>query len=273
MAKLTDQEKAQLLALRGDTDAAQEALTELKKRGDDGVSASLAVIAAFRSQWGEVLKHVESVLTSPSCVETFNAYADMVLLAARAASETGEWDTVHSIAKMASKKLAKLDDSESHVEAVRRLSDFTKRKGDGTGFTLQEDDSPMPQRKARFEAAIAKLENSPKKRFRTPADRLDHLFALAGVLHYHAGAVLLFDQEKNLPNIFDNVVFAASSLARAGRAQDAWNAIKTKLPLWWPVDSTQIAPVELLADDALNKLMSPARREEVLRCPRGPAAQ
>jgi hypothetical protein len=60
----------------------------------------------------------------------------------------------------------------------------------------------MEERRARFEAAIEKLGSSPKSAFRTPADRLDHLFALAGVLNYHAGAVAVVRPEKGLAETF-----------------------------------------------------------------------
>lgn len=272
MAKLSKQEQAQALALRGDTDAALAALVDLKKSGGDSASASLAVIAAFRAQWSDVLPHVEEVFASPGCVDTLNVYTDMVLLAARAGAALGKWAELQELAKVALKKLNKVEDNEAHVDAVRRLGKFAARKDEGVHFTLEEPDDTLAQRKARFEGALAKLASDPKKRFRTPADRLDHLFGLASVLSYQEGAVQVFDQERALPNIFDNVAFAASALARAGRADEAWNAIRTRLPLWWPVEATQIAPVVLLADEALSTLMTPERCEEVLQCPRGPGA-
>lgn len=272
MAKLSKQEQAQELALRGETDAALAAFADLKKSGHHGASASLAVIAAFRAQWSDMLPHVETVFKSPGSVDTLNVYTDMVLLAARAGTSLGKWAELRELAKMALKKLSEVEDNEVHVDAVRRLGKFAARKGEGAHFALEEPDDTLAQRKARFEGALAKLARAPKKRFKTPADRLDHLFGLASVLSYHEGALQVFDQEGALPNIFDNVAFAASALARAGRADEAWNAIRTRLPLWWPVEATQIAPVVLLADEALSTLMTPERCEEVLRCPRGPGA-
>lgn len=273
MAKLTRQEQAQALALRGDTDAAVAALQDLKRGGGDAASASLAVIAAFRYQWSDVLSHAEVIFGAPSCIDTLNVYTDMVQLTARAAASLGNWSDVQDFAKTALKKLKGIEDNEAHAEAVRRLARLAARKGEGARFTLEDADATLAKRQARFDAALVKLAKEPKKRFKTSADRLDHLFGLACVLDYHGGAVQVFDEERALPNIFDNVAFAASALARVGRTDEAWNAVHTKLPSWWPVEATQIAPVVLLADWALSEVMTPERCELVLRCPRGPGAE
>lgn len=272
MAKLTKQEEAQMLALRGDPDAALAKLTELKSQGDDGASASIAVIAGFRAQWGEVLAHAEAVFASPTCVDTLNVYTETVQLAALAAASLGQWAELQNLAKIALKKLSKVEDNDAHVDAVKRLGKFAARKGEGAPFTLEEPDGSLSHRKTRFDTAMAKLASDSKKRFKTPSDRLDHVYGVASVLAYHDGAVQLFDRERALPDIFDNVAFAAAALVRAGRTDEAWNAVRTKLPLWWPVEAIQIAPVVLLADAALSKLMTAQRCEEVLRSPRGPGA-
>lgn len=272
MAKLTNQEQAQALALRGDLDAALAALVGLKGGGNYGASASLAEIAAFHAQWSEVLSQVESVFASPSCVDTLNVYTDMVQLAARAGAALGKWAELQDLAKMALKQLSKVGDNEAHVDSVRRLAKFAARKREEPRFTLEDSDNTLAQRKARFDGAMAKLASDSTKRFRTSAARLDHLFGLACVLGYHEGAVQVFDLERELPDIFDNVAFTASALVGAGRADEAWNAIRTRLPLWWPVEATQIAPVVLVADEALSTLMTPERCMEILRCPRGPGA-
>ena len=69
---------------------------------------------------------------------------------------------------------------------------------------------------------------------------------------------------------FDTTAFVAMSLARAGRAKDAWKAIEKAVNVWWPVDVLQVAPAALLTDEDLRPLMTAERCAQVLRSPRGP---
>lgn len=269
MAKLTPIQVAQRFALRGDIESALAELASLQAEGDVGASASLAEIAAYRSEWKDVLRHVEVVFGTPSALDTLNVYLDMVMLAAQAGRELGDWQKIGKLAEFAAGKLTKKEEDSAHVEAVRQLSDFAARNGKGT---YAADEESEEQRKVLFEGGLDKLAKKPKK-FRTPEDRLDHLFGLARVRRYYPGAVALYDQEKALPAIFDNVVFVASGLARCNRTEEAWAAIRSKLYCWWPVEDTQIAPVVLLTDEALGQLMTSERCEEVMRTVRGPEAQ
>lgn len=270
MAKLTQQEIAQRFALQGDIESAAAELSSLQRRGDIGASASLAEIAAYKGEWKEVLQRVEVVFAAPSSLDTLNVYQDMVLLVARAGMELKKWPEIRRLAKFALTKLTKKQEHEAHVEAVLELSNFAGRDGEGSYVSQDESEE---RRKARFEAGLDKLAKNTKKRFKKPADRLDHLFGLASVYGYYPGAVAIYDQEKDLPTLFDNVAFAASGLARCGRTDEAWRAIRSRVHLWWPVEVTQIAPVVLLTDDAIKPLMTPQRCKEVLGTPRGPEAK
>lgn len=269
MAKLTPIQVAQRYALRGDIKSAMTELNSLQVAGDVGANASLAELAAYRANWKEVLKHIKIVFETPSALSTFNVYQDMVMLAARAGMELGDWEGVRKLAEFASAKLTTKEADAAHVEAIRQLADFAARNGTGT---YAADDESEDQRKVRFEVGLAKLAKK-KKKFRRPEDRLDHLFGLARVYRYYPGAVELHDQERELPDLFDNVVFLASALARCDRVDEAWTAIRSKLQRWWPVEDTQIAPVVLLTDEALRTVMIPERCDEVMCTARGPEAE
>ncbi len=266
MAKLNQKQKAQMLALRGEIDAALTEFSDLRSQGDVGASASLAEIAAYQGRWRDVVTSADIVFGSPGSVKTLNVYTDLVALVARAGTELGNWEEIRRQGKLA---LAQLTKKEQDIEcraAIQNLLKFASQRGEEplyTPGTIEE------QRRVEFEAAIEKM-NKTKKKFKTPADRLDHLFGLANVYEYHPGAVLLYDQEKELPDIFDNVAFVASALARANRLEEAWAAIHAKLHHFWPVEESQVAPVVLLVDEGLRQVMTPSRCAIVLRTPRGP---
>src|SRR5262245_59786939 len=263
MAKLTQRDNAQRLALKGNVDGAVKALSVLEQSGDVGASASLAEIAAFKGKWKEVLQRVAVVLGTPSALDTLNVYQDMVLLAARAGAELRAWAEVRELTKLALKKLGKEDADEALVGSVRDLARFAARNGKGT-YGPKGD--PEARRKKEFEEALKEYR---AKKFKRPEDRVTHFFGLAMVYEYYPGAVALYDQERDRPYIFDGVAVAASALARDGRADEAWRAIRSKVNLWEPVEVTQIAPVVLVTDEALQELMTPARGMEILRTPRG----
>ncbi len=85
MAKLTKRQEAQVLALRGETDAALAAFLDLKKQGNRRRErVARGAPPRLRGDWYDVLTNVEAVLASPTCVDALNVYTDMVGLAARA---------------------------------------------------------------------------------------------------------------------------------------------------------------------------------------------
>jgi len=270
VARLTKQDEAQHLALRGDIESALAALVSLQNAGDKGASASLAEIAAFQGRWQDVLYNTRVVFESHLSFETLNVYTDMVKLVARAASETGDWSTVQGLATLALSKLTNKERDDAKIDAIRRLALFAVAKDADSTFTLRDLDEPLEQRKSRFEAALDFFAKDKKMQRKTPAERIDHLFGLARVYNYEQGALALFDQEKASSSIFATVAFTASALARCGRVEDAWTTIKERLHGWWPVEVTQVAPVILLTDGVLRHLMVHERCEWVLRTPRGP---
>lgn len=269
MATLSPREKAQVLALRGDIEAAVAELTSLQQQGDTAAHAALAEIAAFQGKWDAVMQHAPAVTADPSSIRTLNVYHDMIRLIAVAGLHLGDWAEVKRVADVAV-TASEAHSFENHAAAAAGLVRFAGARGAvSQGWRPgRYDDRPEPERIAKYEAGIAKL-SKDKKRFKTPQARHNHYVSMAKNGLLHDAAVSLYD-EGGLPDLFDSVVFVASGLARAGRSDEAWAAIRTKLGVWWPFEDTQIAPVELLADDALRPLMTPERCQEVLRTPRGP---
>jgi hypothetical protein len=274
MARLTPSEAAQQLALQGKREDAITAFSALQQRGDTGANAAVAQFAAFAGRWSDVAKHASAVAVMPSSVKTMNVYVDMVNLLALAGIHLQNWADLKDIADAALKQLAKekADKQGGQMLTARNLSAFAAAGGKRSYLwdLADRDGTPLKERAARFESAIDELAKG-NKRFKTLDARRNHLFALARTFRYREGAVGLYDRE-GVPDRFDSVIFAASALASCGRPQDAWNAVRAKLPMWWPMEVTQIAPVELLTDEALRPLMTPERCDEVLRTPRGPAA-
>jgi hypothetical protein len=126
---------------------------------------------------------------------------------------------------------------------------------------------------AKFDAAVAEAEAGEKKRWNNALERRRYLSSLAATYAARRGAIWVHDEEGIADLIhYPSIVFAASSLARAGRADDAWRVVENTLARWWPVDVAQVVPVELLIDEGLRPLMTPERCAWVLRTPRGPAA-
>ena len=61
----------------------------------------------------------------------------------------------------------------------------------------------------------------------------------------------------------------ARTLTRAGRDDDAFDAVVAGLPHWQPLSPAHLAPMGLVWDRELGRLMTPARRRRLLTLPRG----
>ncbi len=281
MGKLKPKELAQQAALKGETDEAVTQFSALLATGDLGAAASLAEIEAFRGQWPEVLNHAYVFLRKPNSVYAGNVFTDIINLVAVAGIDEGGWPEIqteaiairkHLLADPALKKYA--NGSDVSASGLDQLIEFARSKGKtryvwdwGSDSALDED-----ARAAKFDAAAKEL-TAKSKAFKSDAERRKHLFALASNYGSHRSAVGLYDKDGIDDLIrFNPIVFTASALARAGREKEAWNVIEKGFRLWWPVDVAQVTPVALLTDEALRPLMTPPRREWVLRTPRGPMA-
>lgn len=271
MAKLSPRERAQVAALRGDVETAVAELTSLQQQGDTAAHAGLAEIAAYQGKWDAVMQHAPAVTADPSAIRTFNVYDDMIRLVGLAGLHVGRWDEIKGIAE-AAVVASEAHSLDTHAAAAAGLVAFAAARGNvSQGWRPgRYDDRPEPERAAKYDTSIAKLVKN-KKKFKTPQAQRNHYIAIAENCLLYDVALALYD-EGELPELFDSVVFVASALARAGRSDEAWTAVRSKLSVWWPFEDTQLAPVELLADEALRPLMIPERCNEVLRTPRGPQA-
>lgn len=271
MAKLSPRERAQASALRGDIEPAVAELTVLRHQGDTAALAALAEIAAFQGEWDVAMRHASVVTADPNAIKTLNVYHDMIRIVALAGIHLGRWAEVERTAA-AAVTASEACAFEAHASAAAGLASFAAGRGEvSQGWRPgRYDERPEAERVAKYDAAIAKL-GKDKKRFKSPQARRDHYVAIAENCLLYDAALALYD-EGGLPELFDSVVFVASALARAGRCDEAWTTVRSKLGVWWPFEDTQIVPVELLADDALRTVMSPERCNEVLRAPRGPQA-
>ncbi|MDF3216883.1 hypothetical protein EN962_13030 [Mesorhizobium sp. M7A.F.Ca.CA.001.09.2.1] len=264
MAKLTQLEAAQKKALGGDIEEAEQAFADLVKKGTARAAAALAEISAYRGQWHEVLGHVETSVAALDQFETFDVQIDQITLCSLAARQTESWDRAAKTAEIGRRSLGKKGDPDL-LKILARLAAFAASHG--------SEDFRLPQGvqlggAVRFAEAVVKVEGS-KKKFSDPQTRADHMIGLARVYEYHEGAVQMFEKDNTLPGIFDNVVFLAAALAKAGRSDDAWAVIRGGISDWWPVEETQIAPVVLLTDASLAPIMTAVRCAEILDTPRG----
>jgi hypothetical protein len=279
MAKLNPWQIAQQTALRGDTDGAVKQLSALLEGGKPGAAAALAEIEAFRGRWPEVLRLAFTFMRDPSAARVSNSLTDMFRLAAVAGFETGAWSGIQTELVAIRKHLRSKKDLNSYAESAdddfTALIELAKSKGkadyvwDWSCYT--EDDEKT--RDARAEAAIADqlAKHAKKKIFKDDAERRRKMLSLAGVYISYNTTLRVYDEEGADGLItFGTPAFVATSLARAGRANDAWKMVEQAVNVWWPVDVLQVAPVYLLTDPDLRPLMTPKRCAQVLRSPRGP---
>lgn len=70
------------------------------------------------------------------------------------------------------------------------------------------------------------------------------------------------------PPAFRWALEVARSLARAGATDEAWEVIEAALPQWRSDSPHRIAPVVLLTDPVLRRLITPARARQIVTTPR-----
>ena len=66
---------------------------------------------------------------------------------------------------------------------------------------------------------------------------------------------------------FETAIYAATGLVASGDEDRAWSILESKFPEWRPVDWVQVAPVAMLTEIGIRKLMTPERCLEVLSTP------
>lgn len=270
MARLKGQDAAQALALAGHIEDAEIALHKLLDQGKSSAHASLAEIAAYRGRWGLVFEHAQDMMIHPQIVATRNVYVDMAALLARCGLQLGAWHDVRRIATIACKQLHGSTLQRAYGKTAARLLKYAQSEGaipDELRLTVSAKATPD----ARLHAYRTDL-NAMQAHAATAAsqDPIQAQFALAYIYRVGAEAVALFDRTQVAPHLFHTAAFLAEALMQGGREGDAWAIIQAVLPRWWPVENTQVAPVELVTEYGLDALMTPERCVDVLCTPRGP---
>lgn len=247
---------AQAAARNGSTDAALAALLAFAEKGDIAASASLAELYAFRGEWDRVLLHVQPLIAKPDAVYAGNVVQGMLGLLWRAADETKRWED-------AAKILAKLPRSVAAFVTILSgsLKPYLAAKGKAKTPRVRDAHFTPKQLAVGYErnAASARAKNDAKALF---------LSATNAAPLYDDETIAAFPAARKLLD-FDKTLGACRAFVRKGRIDEAWEAIAPKLSEWACVEDAQVAPIELLYDPDLRRMMTPARCAEVLATPRG----
>jgi hypothetical protein len=234
-------------ARQGDVQAALDILALLASSGSAAAAASVAEILAYRGAWTEMVPHALALLAEPSAVDSDAVFVDMLRLVIRASRELDD----PSIVKRAEKAVPIAYEAlkQSALRDDHRSSRPPERSTDRAGF------------EAALAAARKKLKSTPKL-------LAVQLFELAVGFGFDDEIIAHFEQT-GADLGFEHAIDAARALVRSGNGLGAWKAIEQRLPAWRPVDSVQIAPIVLLLDPRLSRLMTLERCAEVLATPRG----
>lgn len=242
-----DAKSAAKAARQGQTDEALAALLAFADAGDRAASAAAAEILAFRGEWLEAAKRAVVLLEEPNAVYSSNIFNDCSAIVRRAAELTKQPSLVADAAKRVPTKYASMRDAVLLRDYYRASEEDRVPKADA--YAKAVADAP----------SIKRLEGKPSALER-------HCFALA-IAHDMDDAIIeRWNPEGDLLD-FNQAVEAARAFMRKGRADDAWKAIASKT--WWPIENTQIAPVELVTDFRILPLMTKDRCEAILAKPRG----
>jgi hypothetical protein len=287
--------KAQAAARSGQTELALESLEAFAAKGDDSAAASLAEIYAFLGQWDKVIANAGRLIANPGAVYGINVFDDMIRLLGRAGHRSGEWPRVIEVVEAASEANARrcaderrgekdktvreiLKNAEQRNEKVfRNLIEYAKRRGKPPHELLAifgvrgcMDDMNEQQRRDWYEHAVSNVDSLRPDLKKNPRAKAEHFFALAkGVLEDEA--LRLYEAHgKDFGMAWEAAEYVAPIYVRRGKPDAAWAAIESKLKHWWPVGHAQVAPLVLLTDEHLEKLMTPERCGLVLSTSRGP---
>jgi hypothetical protein len=242
--------------------------------GDAAAAASLAELLAFQGRWSEVIDAASMLIAEPQAVYAGNVFFDMLMLLGRAGRETSDWGRIEQAASRALVRMTERGDPEhlkhSFGSQLSGLSACARRGGDPPFELLNVFGYvPPPPNPEGFRDAVERVfEFRPDLRDDPPA-LARHIVALA--ISSHASDALL-ERFAQQPEVFDFelVLPVARVLVGQGRVEAAWAAIEPRIASWWPVDLAQVAPVVLLTDPQLSRLMTRERCDRVLATPRGP---
>ncbi len=236
------------LALGGNPDEALQALVALSNNGDASAAASAAELLAFRGQWRECVVHARRLLAEPDAVQTDNVFTDLCRLLRRASRELGDPSII--------------------TESAKLVPEFVRAQTDAVLLTeyVEPSSTRAPNREKMDEAVVAALK---EKRFKNKPAQFDaHCFALAVAFSVDDAVIARFAPSNPLFH-FDHAVSAARALVKQGKAERAWTILASFVSRWWPVDPAQVAPVILLVDPWIARIVTSERAGQVLATRRG----
>jgi hypothetical protein len=284
--------RARTAARRGEADAAIGALRELAAAGETAACPSLAELLAFKGEWREVVPIAARLIAKPSAAYAGNVFDDMIRLLGRAGHETGAWGGIERAAQDAAAQV-KATIAVEHLRVryltiLERLRAYARGRGSipvlkrlayqARGVHAPDDElimlwkrgeePPLAERKRQLDDATANVLQLRPDLARDAVARHAHLFALAQTFDCPTDALERYRAHR--PDMsFEAAVYVGRHLAAQGGGDEAWALIAEKLPLWMAADPAQVAPVVLVVDPELQRLMTPERCAEALRTPRG----
>jgi len=278
--------KAQCLARSGQTELALESLESFASKGDNSAAASLAELYAFLGQWEKVIANAGRLITNPSAVYAGNVFNDMINLLGCAGHHSGRWDRIIEVVASAVKANQSLSNGvqdESfqirNDKVLRNLIEYANRRGNPphellaifgvwdcmAGMTKQE-------REAWYQNAVKNVDSIRPDLKKNPQAKAEYFFSLATEVSENEALKLYEAHGTTFHMAWQAAEYIAGVYVRRGNPAAAWGAIEINLSKWWPVDKAQVAPVKLLIDEHLAKLITDDRCRFVLSTPRGPEA-
>jgi hypothetical protein len=286
--------QARAAARRGETDDAVSALRSLAAEGDVSACPSLAELLALKAAWDEVIQNAAQLIANPSAAYAGNVFDDMVRLLGRAGRETGRWADVERCAREAAANVKRTIEAahllNRYVTILDRLATYAKGRGSIPFFKRladrsqgrdvpdhelimlwkKPDELPLAERKKRVDNATANVFELRPDLKDKPQDLHRHLFALAEFYDLPREALERYSAHPE-DMWFKDAVYIGRFLAAQDKGDEAWKLIQPKLPIWIADDPAQVAPIALVVDRDLQRMMTPDRCAEVLRTPRSDA--
>jgi hypothetical protein len=262
MPKKSNQKQARKQALQGKADAAIALLTP-EAATDATAAASLIQLLAFRGQWNDVAKFGLPFVDQLDLFDTLNVYSDSVALVAWAGVNGAPVRSAELKARI--KKNSPPPVKIALQNAIKLLSDPKKN-----GRVFLSDNEADP--KGYAEAVEVLREDEPK--LWSPnrsAELTDRLIGIARSYGDHKRAIELIKGDPSQLN-WDQTVFVTEALVRKKDLKGAWNFVEPRLGTWEPLDDPEVAPVILLLNPDLQRLVTPERGRTVLATARGPEA-
>jgi len=259
MPKKSNVKLARAKALQGDADAAMALLTA-DAAADPTAAASLMQLHAFRGQWEEVVRLGLPLVDRFDAFDTMNVYKETVALVA--------WAGVNGV-PLRAVELKQRIKKESPRPVQIQLQNAAKVLSDPKkyGRIFLSDADPDPKG---YASAVEVMRKSEPKLWSAgnAAALTERLLGIARACGDQKQALQLVLGDTSKVS-FEQGAFVAEALVKKKDLKGAWSFLEPRLGTWWPLDIAQVAPVLLLINPELNRLMTPDHRLEVLSTPRG----